>query len=437
MQCVNAAIPLMEGEVEVNVGTGSDFWIPGYVRAEMRLSPTPSVFLTFPENPPAVVSSLYGPGQETLLRLPGGLGFRARTVRVELGQSASSTVRLLQMPVAVFKTGKDLLSVRFDIINFPTLYDSVTLTAAPWQIEIKPREQFREIVKQLESDGGYSLTHVGTVTRLHGQTFSADDAESLLLVLWWFLSFARGGSCGVGLASGIDEKGETAWKQWGCRSTFHWRGLTACLPRQNIHLWLPEAFTGFCRALKIDGPFNEDPLRPTLQWYLAANESRYPPTSIVLAQAALERLAFISLSKEDWKKYECKRGAGRRICAALEMASVNPGLPTACHKLTKFLNGRYQLGPRAIVDLRNSLVHRQSDSTASDGTYHEAAQLALRYVELLLLRHIGYEGEFVDRIAAHFEGNGRPKTVPWRSPGHPQRAGFHRHRSEYRKPMVG
>ena len=178
MQCVNAAIPLMEGEVEASVGTGSDIWIPAYARAEMRLSPTPSVFLTFPENPPAVVSSLYSIGQETLLRLPGSLGFRAGTVTFELGQSASSTVRLLQMPVTVFKTGKDLLSVRFDIINFPTLYDSVTLTAASWQIEIKPREQFREIVKQLESDGGYGLTHVGTVTRLDGQTFSADDAES-------------------------------------------------------------------------------------------------------------------------------------------------------------------------------------------------------------------------------------------------------------------
>ena len=213
----------------------------------------------------------------------------------------------MQMPVTVLKTGKDCLSVRFDIVNFPTLYHSVTLTAAPWQIEINPREQFGEIVKQLNSDGGYGLTHVGTITRLDGQTFTADDAESLLLVLWWFLSFARGGSCGVALASGIYENGETAWKQWGCRSTFHWRGLTAWLPRQNIHLWLPEAFTGFCCALKIDGPFNEDPLRPALQWYLAANESRYPPTSIVLAQAALERLAFISLSKEDWKKYECKR----------------------------------------------------------------------------------------------------------------------------------
>ncbi len=263
MHCVNAAIPLMAGKVEVCVGTGSDIWIPAHVRAEMRLSPTPSVFLTFPDTPPAVVPSLCGPGQETLLRLPGGPGFRARTVKIKLGQSASSTVMLLQMPVTVLKTGKDLLSVCFDIINFPTLYHSVTLTAAPWQIEIHPREQFSEIVKQLNSDGGYGLTHVGTITRLDGQTFTADDAQSLLRVLWWFLSFARGGSCGVALASGIDENGETAWKQWGCRSTFRWGGPTAWLPRRNIHLLngqraprrgsRPEAKSGltYCRITEI------------------------------------------------------------------------------------------------------------------------------------------------------------------------------------------
>ena len=405
----------MEGTVEASLGTGSDIWIPADARAEMRLSPTPRVFLTFPDNPPAIVSSLYGPGQETLLRLPGGLGFRARTVKVELGQSTSITVMLLQMPVTVFKTGKDLSSVRFDIVNFPALYDSVTLTAAPWQIEINPRQQFREIVKQLDSDGGYGLTHEGAITRLDGQPFTADDAESLLLALWWFLSFARGGSCGVALASGIDENGKSAWKQWGCRSTLRWGGLTTWLPRPNIHLWLPEAFAGFCRALKIDGPFKDDPLRPALQWYFAANESKYPPTSIVLAQAALERLAFTSLSKEDWDKFEGKRGAaGKRISVALRAARVSPELPTACHELTRFLNGKHHLGPRAIVDLRNSLVHPQAEAPVSDGTYHEAAQLALRYVELLLLRRIGYEGEFVDRIASHFGGHGSPEAVPWR-----------------------
>ena len=380
----------------------------------MRLSPTPRVFMTVPENPPIVVADLHSLGKENWVRLPGGPHFRVRTVEVKLGKSIASTVILMQNPETVIKSDEDLLSVQFDIINFPNLYHSLSLTSTPWQIEIRPKQQIHEIVKILNSDSGYGITHEGTVTRLDGRPFTSYEAEQVLLLLWWFLSFARGRSCGVALGSGTDQEGTQAWKQWGGRRAQRWSGLTTWLPRVNVHLSLPEAFSGFTRTLKLEGPFKDDPLRPALQWYLSANESNYPPTSIVLAQAALERLAYVSLSRETWNKFKCKKGAtGRRICAALRNANVSPTIPKECLDLAEAVPGSHQQGPRAVVDLRNSLVHPQSERTISDGAYQKAAQLALWYTELLLLNSIGYNGDYVDRIACNYGGDWQTKPVPW------------------------
>jgi hypothetical protein len=70
----------------------------------------------------------------------------------------------------------------------------------------------KELNESLKKDGGYAITHKGTVKRSDGKTFIAKDAESLLEGMRLFLSFARGAFCSLALQSGLNREGEQVWE---------------------------------------------------------------------------------------------------------------------------------------------------------------------------------------------------------------------------------
>lgn len=63
MKYVNAAFPLMTGEVEVKANEGKDIWLKAHAVAEIRLSPTPRVLMTFSDNPSVFAANLHNPGK--------------------------------------------------------------------------------------------------------------------------------------------------------------------------------------------------------------------------------------------------------------------------------------------------------------------------------------------------------------------------------------
>ena len=411
MDKVNCTIPLAETQIEVLRDSGRS-WSKVPAKVTMRLSPVPRIFIeiTNPGGVPVVLMNSLDYGARPKLRLSSGPKIEAFVTECNWGRDYWGRLIPTQQPVTVIQTGVNLRSVKFNLINFPSLDQRnhpTYLDVEPWCIEINAVPELSEIKKILKIESGYAVTHEGTVRRSDDQSFSVEDAQKLLDVLRLFLSFARGGDCGVTLISGIDESGQQAWEQWGTYPVHPWLRLSSWLDhRLNNDDELSRAFPGFWHVMGKTTDAPDDPARLALYWYLRSNESKPLEAGIILTQAALERLASQMLSNE---KYETLKYATERIQAVLKEAGIDPVIPQSCKELRKVAQVD---GPGILTKIRNDLVHAEMRTNVSMEAYLEARDLGQWYVELLLLRLFGYDGQYANRIAYN-EGRWEPEVVPW------------------------
>ena len=100
---------------------------------------------------------------------------------------------------------------------------------------------------------------------------------------------------------------------------------------------------------------------------------------------------------------------GEFIEKALKELGLDPSIPGNCNELLKFPK-TWAHGPHAIVELRNDLVHPKPNlGYISPYVHHEAWNLGQWYVEMILLKKLGYEGSYVNRLSSWDE---RDQAVP-------------------------
>jgi hypothetical protein len=166
-----------------------------------------------------------------------------------------------------------------------------------------------------------------------------------------------------------------------------------------------------------------EPLRLSIYWYLQANNLLSTETSLLVAQAALELLGWAvlvegegALSADGFDRLP----ASDKLRLLLRNASVSLAIPTVLVALTGLAEARaWEDGPRAIGELRNSLVHpklgkRRLMIDSPVRARIEVTQLALSYIELALLHLLRYRGDYVDRL--HAQSSGEVAPVPWKTP---------------------
>ena len=410
MHRVNCTIPLMRGQVEVLSHEGSDKWSKTPAVAKMHLLPTPRVLIEISEPPTMMSGNVLNLDGLSTIRLPGGPDMQVRTVRVQIGHKNSSLLLPVRQPLTSIDAGAKLHSVRFDVINFPTLgrYDRpALLQEGSWRIELRPHTDLREITRVANSESGYALTHEGFMSRSCGRSFSVYEAEKLLNTLHLFLSFARGGNCGITLIEGKDKSGNRVWVQWGAYSSHPWFTLPSWLDRRhNNHEELAEAFPGFVQVLREGKKGFQNRVQVALYWYLRSNESSNPYSGIVLTQAALERLSRDILSDKEWSQAKSEM----RLKQALDKAGIGGGLPASCTELVNLNQGD---GPKALADARNDMVHADARDVLSLDAHLEVQNLGQWYAELLLLWKFGYRGRYANRLAYAYDGVFQPELVPW------------------------
>ncbi len=416
MDNVNCAIPLEETHIEVCCDRGTS-WRSVPAKVTIRLSPVPRVFIeiTTRRRVLALENSLYRFGAEAKLRLPSGPEIEAFVVEWGVSDVWRSLLVPNQQLVTARKTAEPLQSVKFSVINFPGLNQGARplhLCIDPWRIEIKPVAELSKIKRTLEKESGYAVTHEGSIRRSDGEPFSVEEAQKLLDGLHLFLSFAGGGDCGVTLISGSNGNGEPAWEQWGTYSAFPWFELSSWLDhRLDNDAELSTAFPVFWRKVGQNIGAPDDPVRIALYWYLRSNETNALQASIILTQAALERLARQLLPKE---KYNPKDKAACRLRAVLQETGIDTAIPQCCKELRTVRKTKALCdGPETLSEIRNDLVHAEMRANVCLEAYQEARDLGQWYVELLLLRLFGYEGRYANRLAYKYEGRWEPEIVPW------------------------
>ena len=411
----NQSILLAEMQVQFKID-GSLTSAPG--RVVQRLWPRPFVTIevfNVARNPQPIAQSSSDPASKSSLTYPL-LSDGPSMVQLDSGKwievvptswhpfQQEAELRLQNSPSLVLDSGKPITRLQFDLMNITgdLFHWPLTLQAQSWLVRIGLVPKFIELEKALRTDGGYAVTHRGIVQRTDGEGFSKDDAHILLRGLEHFLSFVCGSQCGATNVVGFDAEGNEAWKQWGSYHVSQWKRRRSWSDI-TIRGDLSEVFEQFWMKYRKSSKH----LDRVLGWYVHSNESAALDLSIVLNQTVLEILTDLMPSGKETK-------TGERIAKLLCQQGIDHQVPTLCSKLTALAKQNcFEHGPHTLVAIRNSIVHSNSKIVVNSiDAYHEAKQLGLWYVELLLLRMFKYDGEYASRLV-DVQQAGATEAVPW------------------------
>ena len=419
----NAEIALAEVDIEFpKAGLSS--------RAQvlLSLSPVPDIRFEVLHDSPAIHSLLANDliqNESTAVRLKTGIQVRVMPHGTSLIPVDGSVTGL--------DTGEPLRSVHFGLINFPDFLKqgsvesfisddgrkgfrvskAIQLSGPPWLVEIRAVDNIGQVQNSLLQRQGFGLTHWGCVKRSDGKSFSKDSVQSMIEALTLFCSFTRGVYCGLSLLTGTNQSGEPVWERWGVSNVEPWKGNRSWFDIRNGRI-LEDVFPGFWAQYQ--GLQRNDRTRVALEWYLESNAQKALHSSIVLSQAALERLSFLQVGRKLTAREMGRKDReteGEWIARALSQAGVDCKIPpsyTALEQLRR-ANG-FDHGPHTIVEIRNDLIHQDmSYGILSVDVYRQAKELGLWYVEMLLLKLFDYNGIYANRLTQQWRGQVEP--VPW------------------------
>ncbi len=427
----NKEIFLTEESIEIK---HRDLKAEGTAKVIMRLLPKPRLLFNI-----ELKKSPFGPFE--LMEEKSVLVFTSRGESIEV-LIASTTGRLKEYRIIaipskepiIFSTSRNASKIIFHILNFPNFLGiqqvvetingkpyprgGVVLEYDDWQIIINAAMSYNDlekVISQLRGKGGFSITHIGMIKKSNGKPFRISEASKILDALYFYLSFCTGYSTCDLLPVGFNKKDERVWERWGVRRADPWQQVPSWFDRHHGKL-LAEVFPGFFSLWKNE--IWKKPIENAIYWYLKSNiQSGGTDGSIVLAQAALELLSWIFLTEE--KKALSSEGfkllhADDLIRLLLTSQGIKLEVPSTLNKLAKLakeLNSSD--GPKAITEVRNFIIHPGKKRLAGhDIPYYEVLNLALWYIELVLLHLFGHTGVYADRLKTD-RYIGEISFVPW------------------------
>jgi hypothetical protein len=327
---------------------------------------------------------------------------------------------------------KNSVAAIFHLFNFPDFHGGQHQDTAPaacsllvlaseeWKISIQalPDGATRDAWIRIKTEGGSFLTHMVKLERNDGKLFSGEEASEQSHLLDYFLSFVTGGRCSPSCGVGIDLAGEITWRTFNSprTSTPPYSWFTP-----NIGSQAERLFPLFVKRWNQSDEWKKC-LRAAIYWYVQANTRGRSPSidaSIILAQAALERLAhhYIMVDSQIISKTKFKnlKAAGRlrmlctHFCIPGDITNAVPDIKSAVTRLKN--KATWQDGPHAITDIRNSLTHPDNKFDLSD-CYVDAWKLSLWYLELSVLALCDYDGTYTNRLTATYTFDS--EVVPWK-----------------------
>lgn len=283
-----------------------------------------------------------------------------------------------------------------------------------WAINTVP--ETRELAKQARKGAGFVITHVGEWIPASGSLTSAEAGEILSMLHIWF-GFLRGAWSGPLFLQGLCD-GLPQWRQIAQWTVEDGREVSTWMPSVTP-ISLAGLFAGF--SLHWRDERWRVPLRTAVWWLVQANaDATGTESRIVLAQVALELLAWVHVVEVEQmhtrSDFERLSAAGR-LRALLQSLAIPTGVPDYMPALAQLCDREAFDGPGVITRVRNALVHASENKRAMIAALkgevrYECAQLALQYVDLVLLAVCGYEGYYAQRGFRGWKGDDEV-LVPW------------------------
>jgi hypothetical protein len=332
-------------------------------------------------------------------------------------------IRPEREPISVGRS-EDLREVQFDLMNFPSFWasdspstrlpdDHLDIAVDGWHIEIRPPRKspdfdaFRSTL--------YSVTHSCLTRRPDNAAFGFGDAQNVLNVLHDAMSFAAGRWIAPVFVRGFGNDRQIAWREWGTRPLRpNFDSVETWFDAHHANA-LAEILPGLFELRKDDG--QAATFHSALYWYLrSSGGAAGVDGGIILLQAALELLSWQVLV-HDHGALSCNRfdslPAVEQLRLLIKSCGVPVDIPLGLSDLqSKAMELNWSDGPQALTAVRNQLVH---PNRHQQYPYYDAWRLAEWYLELVLLRILGFSGEYSDRTKAQ-RWVGAVDPVPWAKP---------------------
>lgn len=290
------------------------------------------------------------------------------------------------------------------------------LSLPTWLVVIDSRNDLDEVYREARRTYQSVLTHTMQICRPANASFTTQDADTLLHGMHLAFSFLLGRWAAPILAVGMDQNDRPAYSTWGA-----WHVDT---PGHDAGRWWPQNrpqdlldyFIAFLQ--KWSEPVEQDHLRFLVTAALAAGQNAYVEQRLMTSLAAVEYVSWVDevlgglLPEAQWRA----KKASQRIRRLLNRARI-PTTVDAQRTLALAAFGRNQSladGPAAVAAVRDGVTHPKDRRIlyGDDSPIADASRLSSRYLDLVVLHRIGYQGHTRDRTKiTGWEGETDP--VPW------------------------
>jgi len=291
-----------------------------------------------------------------------------------------------------------------------------------WTVTLDKRRDVVDRLQAAHAEHSYTFTHTGTLGRTDGRLFSPEDAKKALEALSWFFSLVRGARCACALPTGYRYLGEPLWQWWLAPFTAPARPCQTWLsPRMPYACF--QAAQAFAKCWQDAG--RRKWLRLGIGLYCVSNQSgRGVELQLAESQIPLELLTCVAFLEESTLMSERAfegLSAADKVRVLLFWLGTPTSIPSKYGELLKYAQANksrmsYADAPEVVTEIRNAIIHptksnREKREKIDNMAVHEAWQLNVWYIELALLKLIGYSGPYSNRTNSEF--NGAAEHLPW------------------------
>ena len=267
-----------------------------------------------------------------------------------------------------------------------------------WHIVIGTLDSGWEREEKLEAQGGFAVTHICKIEHLDDTSIDNKVAREVIHAFCFYLSFIRGFWIAPLLLCGFDKDASQIFEEWGTPTikadTWQSRGYSWTTPDTTECV---SYFSGFMEKWKNEKWHGV--IKDSIQWYIeSAKHTNGHNTSIILVQAALEKLAWTYLSTNEYLTADGfkKLTFADKVRLMLKILGVEIIQLQPDSEITKFIKANnVKDNVDIIAQVRNHLIHptvtkKQNQLEISETMIVETFEVAHYYSLKSLLKIFGF-----------------------------------------------